>query len=92
MLQLYCINVLQFTLKGGNMRKAKKVYIIYQYNEYLKDFDYIAEYFNEKELQQKQLKNTSLRTIQRNLQTKIKDFENNLIDGKYLIIKNSYII
>ena len=74
------------------MRKAKKVYIIYQYNEYLKDFDYIAEYFNEKELQQKQLKNTSLRTIQRNLQTKIKDFENNLIDGKYLIIKNSYII
>lgn len=74
------------------MRKAKKVYIIYQYNEYLKDFDYIAEYFSEKELQQKQLKNTSLRTIQRNLQTKIEDLNNNLIDGKYLIIKDSYII
>ena len=74
------------------VKKPKKVFIIYQYNEYLKDFDFIAEYFSEKELQQKQLKNVSLRTIQRNIQTKIQDLNNNLINGKYLIIKDSYIL
>lgn len=65
----------------------KKVYILYNYNKFTNDFEYIAEYFNLEELKQKndiQLKNKKsiYHYIKNGLDEKIE-----LLKEKYIIIK-----
>ena len=67
--------------------KNKKAYIIYQYDEFKKDFEYIKEYYSIKELQEKeniQLKNN--KAIYQFIFNNI-DEVNHLLKDKYIIIK-----
>ena len=71
--------------------KNKKTYIIYKYDEFENDFQYVAEYYNLKELQEKEKNTFSLgnqNSIYYFIQDEIQD-NNKLINDKYLIIKES---
>lgn len=67
--------------------KNKKAYIIYKYDEFKKDFTYIKEYYNLKELQEKEkinLKNN--KAIYQFIFTSIDEVKH-LLNDKYIIIK-----
>lgn len=70
------------------MKKEKeKVYILYQYNDFKNDYDYIMEYYSLKELQEKnniQLKNK--KSIYHYITDNIDNIKQYLND-KYIIIK-----
>ena len=65
--------------------KNKKVFILYEYNQYSDDFNYIAEYFNLEELKQKN-------NIQLKNKKSIYHYIKNGIDEKMELLKNKYII
>lgn len=70
--------------------KKEKAYILYQYNEFKKDFDYIAEYYNIKELKEQEKERLKLkndRSIYHYIKETIDDLNINLLNNKYLIIK-----
>lgn len=67
--------------------KNKKAYIIYEYNDFTKDFKYIKEYYNIKELQEKEnilLKNK--KAIYQFIFSNIEEVKH-LLKDKYIIIK-----
>lgn len=70
--------------------KTKKAFIIYQYNEFKNDFEYISEYFTIKELIKKEnikLKNT--KAIYQFINDSIEDIKH-LLNDKYIIIKEEF--
>lgn len=67
--------------------KNRKAYIIYKYDEFTKDFEYIKEYYSIKELQEKEkihLKNN--KAIYQFVFTSIDEVKH-LLKDKYTIIK-----
>lgn len=73
------------------MKNKKNVYIIYKFDEFENDFQYIAEYYNTKELQEKNKDIFTLgnaKSIYYFIQDEIKE-QNRLLNDKYLIIKES---
>lgn len=71
------------------MEKKKEVYILYQYNNFTQDYEYIKEYYNTKELAEDNKKEFNLKN-KKSLYHYIKDsLEDNinLLNNKYLIIK-----
>jgi len=69
--------------------KNKKAFILYKYNTFNNDFEYITEYYNLKELKEKE-KNTLHLNEKTNIQKYIaKSIENikEKINGRYIIIK-----
>lgn len=70
------------------MNKLKKVYILYKYNNFKNDFEYIKEYYNTKTINNDfKLKNK--KSIYNYIYTDIdKAFDiNNKLFNKYIIIK-----
>ena len=68
-------------------KKKEEVYILYKFDEFEKDFEYIAEYFTLKELKEKekiQLEND--RSIYQYIKKSINK-AGHLLNDKYLIIK-----
>ena len=67
--------------------KNKKVYIVYKYNDFKNDFEYIKEYYSIKELMQNE--NISLRHNNSIFQFIVDDIEKakHLLKDKYIIIK-----
>lgn len=68
-------------------KKKEEVFILYKFDEFEKDFEYIAEYFTLKELKEKekiQLENE--RSIYQYIKKSISKAEH-LLNDKYLIIK-----
>lgn len=69
--------------------KKKQAFILYELDEFAKDFNYIAEYYSIKELQEKekiQLKNSN--SLYHYIANSI-DNINHLLNDKYIIIKES---
>ena len=67
--------------------KNKNAYIIYKYDQFNDDFNYIAEYYSIKELQEKEKINLgNKKSIYYFIQDEIKE-QNKLLNDKYLIIK-----
>ena len=67
--------------------KNKKAYIIYKYDEFKKDFTYIKEYYNLKELQEKEhIKLKNNKAIYQFIFTSIDEVKH-LLKDKYTIIK-----
>ena len=65
----------------------KKAYIIYKYDEFTKDFEYIKEYYNLKELQEKEnIKLKNNKAIYQFVFTSI-DEVRHLLKDRYVIIK-----
>ena len=70
--------------------KNKKVYILYEYNQFKNDYTQVMEYYNLKELQKKeniQLKND--RSIYNYIYNSIDDITH-LLKDRYIIIKEDY--
>lgn len=68
-------------------KNNKKAYILYQYNDFKKDYEYIMEYYNIKELEEKnniKLKND--RSIYHYIKKQIQD-NMQLLNDKYIIIQ-----
>ena len=71
--------------------KNKKAFIIYKFDEFENDFQYVAEYYSIKDLQEKEKNTISLgnqKSIYYFIQDEIKE-QNRLLNDKYLIIKES---
>ena len=71
--------------------KNKKSFIIYKFDEFENDFQYVAEYYSIKDLQEKEKNTISLgnqKSIYYFIQDEIKE-QNRLLNDKYLIIKES---
>ena len=71
--------------------KNKKAFIIYKFDEFENDFQYVAEYYSIKDLQEKEKNTISLgnqKSIYYFIQDEIKE-QNRLLNVKYLIIKES---
>lgn len=69
--------------------KKKQAFILYELDEFTNDYNYIAEYYNIKELQEKekiQLKNHN--SLYHYITNSI-DNINHLLNDKYIIIKES---
>lgn len=69
------------------MYKQKKAYIIYKYDEFTKDFEYIKEYYNLRELQEKEnIKLKNKKAIYQFIFNNIDEVKH-LLKDKYVIIK-----
>lgn len=71
--------------------KSKKAFILYQYNDFLKDYNYINEYYDIKDLIKKekiQLKNKN--SIYHFIHNNINDIKH-LLNDKYIIIKEEVL-
>lgn len=66
--------------------KNKKAFILYEYDQMKDDYTFIAEYYNIKELQQKNNINIHAKTIYKYITTNIDDIKSK-IQNKYIIIK-----
>lgn len=70
--------------------KNKKAYIIYNYNEFKNDYEYINEYYNIKDLiknENIQLKNT--KAVYQFINNSIEDIRH-LLNDKYIIIREEF--
>lgn len=69
--------------------KKKKAYILYKYNQFNNDYEYIKEYYNTKDIQ-KEFKNTikNDRSIYHYI-TKSIDNVKQLLNNQYIIISES---
>lgn len=71
------------------MNNNKNVYILYHYNNFTKDYEYIKEYYNTKELvkdNQKEFNLKNKKSLYHYIKNNIED-NINLLNNKYLIIK-----
>lgn len=71
------------------MAKSKKVYILYSYNEFEKDFNYIMEYNNLEELKKQnniELKNK--KSIYHYIKEDLNEI-NHLLKDRFIIIKEN---
>ena len=64
--------------------RTKKVYIIYKYDTFKNDFEYIKEYYKREEIQ-KDFKLKNVESIQ-HYTTKSIDTIKSLLDNKYIIL------
>lgn len=69
------------------MRKSNKVYIIYKYNQFNNDYEYIKEYYNTKEIV-KDYKLQNERSIYHYI-TKSIDATKQMLNDKYIIIQET---
>ena len=66
----------------------KKAYIIYKYNQFENDYEYIKEYYNLKELQeQEKIILQNKKSIYQFIYNKIDNNIKHLLKDKYIIIK-----
>ena len=71
------------------MENKKEVFILYEYNNFNNDYEYIKEYYNIKQLKEENKKQFNLknnRSIYHYIKNNIED-NINLLNNKYLIIK-----
>ena len=66
------------------MKDKKKVYIIYKYDAFKNDFEYIKEYYKREEIQ-KEFKLKNVESIQ-HYTTRSIDAIKSLLDNKYIIL------
>ena len=68
-------------------KKREEVFILYKFDEFEKDFEYVAEYFTLEELKEKQkIKLENDRSIYHYIEKNINDVKH-LLNDKYIIIK-----
>ena len=69
---------------------SKKAYILYRYNEFKNDFQYITEYYSAKSLRNDLgITNDRNYTYKSISKLKTKDDIKHLLKGKYIIVKES---
>lgn len=69
---------------------SKKAYILYRYNEFKNDFQYITEYYNTKDIKNDlEISNYRDYTYKSISKLKTKEDIKHLLKGKYIIVKES---
>ena len=69
--------------------KTNKVFILYQYNQFANDYEYIKEYLNKKEIQKDNIiKLKNKYSINQYIKQSIEDITS-LINDKYIIIQET---
>lgn len=69
------------------MKKSKKAFILYQYDDFLKDYNFINEYYNIKDLIKKEnIKLKNNKYIYQYITNNIDNIKH-LLNDKYIIIK-----